>query len=202
VSIDRPKNREATRYEQSVGRIDDDYFAVVSNLGTEVLNPGQLVKFNRLKGGALYLPAGLYGGAVLGGQQQTIVCAPGVVFSKQVVITGSIEIKNASFACDQNTPAIVVNAGGSLLLANSTVSKGDKLQAAATDRYITVQTGGYGSFNSCRFFGNQATVGTVITNEDAGNPNRVAVSGCLNYTTIVAATRYTNVGSVQDVAVA
>jgi hypothetical protein len=202
MTIDRPQSKTATRFEQVVGRIDDDYFSLVSNLGLQVLHPGQLVTFDRKQGAALYLSAGSYGGGELGGSRQVIICAPGVTFTKQITITGSVEIQNGTFVCAENTPAIVVASGGSLLLSNSSISKGDLIHTAATDRYITVETGGYGSFNGCRFFGNQATVGTIITNEDALNPARAAAVGCVNYTGIVAATRYTNVGYSQDVAAA
>lgn len=200
MTIDRPQNRTATRGEQVVGRIDDDYFSLVSNLGSQVLHPGQLISFDRKRGSALYLSAGTYGGGSLGGERQLIICAAGVKFAKQVTITGSVEIQNALFVCSGNAPAIVVASGGSLLLSNSAIAKSDLVQAAAADRYVTVATGGYGSFNGCRFFGNQATIGTIITNEDAVNTARVAVVGCINYTTIVAGTRYTNVGYIQDVA--
>ncbi len=201
MTLDRPQNRDATRPEQRVARIDDDYFDIVKNLGAQIVNPGGLVNFQKKDSSGVFVPAGTYGGAKLSGTKQMLSCAPGVEFTKQVIVTGSVMIRNAFFVCNQNTPAIVVKSGGSILLIDCVVSKGDGQQVAATDRYITIEAGGYGTFSSCGFFGNQATVGTIITNEDAANPNRVAVRACMNHTAIVAATRYTNVGSVQDVAI-
>lgn len=201
MTLDRPLNREADREQQRVARIDDDYFALIKNLGQQVVDPGGLVKFDRTSAGGMYLAAGRYAGATLSGTSQRIDCAPGVVFTRQVTVDGSVTIVGANFVCSDNTPAIVVDEGGSLMLIGCRIQKGDGLQVAATDRYITVNTGGYATLSSCVFTGDQATVGTIVTNEDAANPQRVAVRACMNYTGIVAASRYTNVGSIQDIAI-
>lgn len=201
MTLDRPLNKEATREEQRVAKIDDDYFDIVKNIGRQVVSPGGLIKFDRIDGAAIYLPSGVYGGAKLSGTNQRITCAPGVAITRQLIVTGSVIIQGADITCSGNAPAIVVEEGGSLLLVGCYVRKGDGLQVGATDRYITVNSGGFATINGCSFVGAQATVGTIVTNEDAANPQRVAVQACMNYTGIVAATRYTNVGSVQDIAI-
>mgnify|MGYP003138368417 CR=1 FL=1 len=197
MSVRKSVDPTATREEESNTRIDEDYFRIVRSLGDQLITPSSEVALIKKDLGAAYVPAGSYGGAVVSGTRQSILCAPGAKFTKQVVVRGFAMIKNATLLCEGNTPAIVVEAGGSLLLSGCLVSKGD----APTDRYITVQTGGYATVSNCAFFGDQGATGTVITNEDAGNPQRVAVVGCMNLTTIIAATRYTNVTFVQDVAV-
>ena len=196
-SVDKLESQE----QQNNAMVDQDYFDIVSRLGSQIISPGGLVTFKRKRGGALYVSAGVFGGARLEGSRQVVSCSPGTEFTKTVIVSGSVLIKGASFACDGNTPAIIVEEGGSLLLVDCFISKGDGLQASASDRYITIEAGGFGTFSNCRFFGDQAAVGTVITNEDALNPARATVVGGMNYTNIVAASRYTNVGYIQDMAI-
>ena len=72
MTLDRPLNREADREQQRVARIDDDYFALIKNLGQQVVDPGGLVKFDRTSAGGMYLAAGRYAGATLSGTSQRI----------------------------------------------------------------------------------------------------------------------------------
>jgi hypothetical protein len=201
MTISPPVNKLETREQQSNARTDQDYFDIVSRMGSQIIRPGGLVTFKRKNGGALYISAGVFGGARLEGTRQVVSCSPGTEFTKTVIVNGSVLVKGAFFVCEGNTPAIVVEDGGSLTLVDCFISKAEGVQTAASDRYITVETGGFGTFSNCGFFGDQAAVGTVITNEDALNPARVAVVGGMNYTNIVAASRYTNVGYIQDIAI-
>ena len=173
-------------------------YEAVRRLGEEVGNPGQAVVITKKDHTGLYLPYANYGGFASDETRSFISCAPGATFGKQIQITGNAIIHGAFLDCENNIPAVVVKAGGRVILQNCHITKKDGSQSAATDSYVAIETGGYASVNGCFFHGLQSDTGSIVYNADAGNPGRVAVVGCVNLTDIVT-TPYINITFTQDV---
>ena len=56
-SVDKLESQE----QQNNAMVDQDYFDIVSRLGSQIISPGGLVTFKRKRGGALYVSAGSKG---------------------------------------------------------------------------------------------------------------------------------------------
>ena len=189
-----------TTPEQLNYSADESYLRIVRSLGTQVVDPGDGFGFSQEDGEGIFVPFDEYGGFSAAGTRQVVTCAPGTVFSKQIVVSGTLVLSNAILNCKGNTPAVVVQDAGRLILSNCYITKSDNEQTAIDHNYITVETGGYASVNGCVFTGNQSAIGNLVRNEDAVNTGRVAVVGSANLTDIVvAAQAYFNVGYAQSI---
>lgn len=105
---------------------------------------------------------------------------PGTVVEKQVTIDGSAILRNMTFICEGNTPAIVVAATGNVILDGCHIVKAEGEQSAADDNYVTVEDGGNLNVVGCMFHGAQTT-GYVVYNASVHH-NHVDVTGCVNRT--------------------
>lgn len=186
--------------EQLGESAEEAHLRIVRALGTQVVAPSNGFRFQQKSKEGIFVSSGEYRGFGASGTHQTVTCSPGSLFSRQIVVTGSLILNNAILDCHRNTPAIVVKSTGRLLLSGCHISKDANIQTAATDRYVSVETGGYASINNCIFYGDQSATGSIVYNDDAVNIGRVAVTGCVNLTDIlVPAQAFTNVGYVQVV---
>jgi len=162
-----------------------------------VVDPGSGVSFNQKDREGIFVPSGDYGGFDVTGSRQILTGSPGTSFKKAITVYGSLILSNAFLECEGNVPAIIVKSGGRLLLSGCHISKADKKQGA-TDCYISVETGGFASINNCMFHGTQTDTGNLVRNNDALNPNRAAVVGCVNLSDVVTVP-YFQVAYAQDV---
>lgn len=177
-------------------RNQEQLFDLVRRLGEEVSNPAQAIVMDKKDHVGLYVPSAEYGGFASAQTRSIISCAPGASFSKQIEITGNAIIFGAFLDCEGNTPAILIKESGRAIIQGCHLTKKNAQQTAATDSYISVETGGYVSVNGCFFHGLQTDTGTIVHNAGAGA--NAAVVGCVNLTDIVT-TPYVNVTYTQDV---
>lgn len=105
---------------------------------------------------------------------------PGTVVDTQVTIDGTAILRNMTFICQGNQPAIVVAATGQAILDGCHIVKADGVQTAADDSYVLVQDGGNLNVVSCMFHGAQTT-GYGVYNGSVHH-NHVDVTGCVNLT--------------------
>jgi hypothetical protein len=104
---------------------------------------------------------------------------PGTVVDTQVTIDGTAILRNMTFICQGNQPAIVVRSTAHCILDGCHVVKSDGTQSGATDQYIEVESGGQINIVSCMFHGSQSS-GFVVNNAGAGA--NADVTGCVNLT--------------------
>ena len=200
MSLPRSVNRGNRSFAEGLDDSNSEaYLRIIRALGTQVINPGDGIDFKQLDREGIFIPVGEYGGFTASGSRQSAVCAPGAIFDKQIVVSGSAIISGAILNCERNIPAIVVSSSGRLILSGSHISKSDDLQAAgSTNAYILVEAGGFASINGCVFHGDQSDNGSLVYHADAVNTGRVAVVGSMNLTDVITTT-YVNVGYTQDV---
>lgn len=104
--------------------------------------------------------------------------APGAVCVSQIVVEGTAILRNMTFICDGNTPAIVVGENARCILQGCHIVKAAGVSGAA-NVYIDVIKDGLLNVVGCMFHGEQSA-GHVITN--AGAATNVDVTGCVNLT--------------------
>ncbi len=171
---------------------------ILNGMATIVVMPEQgLNQTSKLDFGALLL-AGNHGGFEAKGSRTSVSASPGAVIRKQIIVSGTAIISNATLICSGNTPAVTIRSGGRLVLKNCHISKGDNLHSSATDAYILMETGSYASVVSSVFYGTQSNTGSLVYNQDAVNTGRGSVIGCVNLTD-VAATPFVNIAAANVV---
>lgn len=190
-------NAERSQRDSLNSNVNESYQSAIRSLGLQVIDPGSAITFERKDFGGIYVPSGDYGGFRCPPGRHRVVCAPGARLQRPIEVEGILMLSGAYLDCLNNNAAITVLPTGRLIMDQCQITKGDSLQVLATDTYVSIQTGGYASVNSCMFHGEQSNKGVLVYNADAGNPGRVAVAGSMNLTDIAAP--YTNVTYMQDV---
>lgn len=188
--------------------VTSDVSRVFQDIGLDINQLGSLIGSNRVSEQDQFRETESRDfGAVLGGggrpgfditgDRVSITGSPGSICKTPITIKGTVIIRNVTFKCEGVSPAIVVEPSARLVLVGCHLFKGNR-QTAATDSYINIEVGGFAVVSDCMFHGTQ-TSGLLVRNQDAGNPNYAAVSGCINLTSLASPACYLNVGSIVSV---
>jgi len=105
---------------------------------------------------------------------------PGTVCNTQVVVDGTAILRNITFICSENIPAILVRATGRCILQGCHIVKTDGISGAA-DTYVSVEKGGQLNVVACMFHGAQSA-GFVVSNPAPAAATDVDITGCVNLT--------------------
>lgn len=127
------------------------------------------------------LGSGSRPGFVVEGQRVSITGSPGLICTTQVVIEGSGILRNITFVCNQNTPAILIKANAYCILQGCQIIKDSNISQVG-DSYIEIEQNGYANIVGCMFHGAQ-TAGFVVNN-NSPHHHHVDITGCVNLTNI------------------
>ena len=144
------------------------------------LRGDQLIERSNQDFGAV-IAEGKRPGFALASNRSVTSGVPGTIIETQVTIDADAIVRNVTFVCDGNTPALVIGATANVVLQSCHISKEQGIQAVASDNYITVQNGGKLNIVGCMFH-NAQTTGHVVNN--AGAATNVDVTGCVNLTSV------------------
>ena len=125
------------------------------------------------------LGAGKRPGFAVASSRAVIGGAPGTICTEQVVVTGTVILRDMTFHCNGNIPAVVIKSNGRCVLSNCHFFKADT--QTSIDHYISVENGGLLNVVGCMFHGVQ-TVGFVVSNPAPAPITNADVTGCVNLT--------------------
>lgn len=151
---------------------------ILNGLGTLVATPNTEIKQTSKQDFGALLLSGNHGGFEVKGSRTVVAASPGAVIRKQIVVSGTAIISDATLVISGNNSTISVLSGGSLILKGCHISKTDNVQTA-TGSYITVANGGHVACIGCYFHGAQSTGWVIVT---GGPANSSGAIGCLNAT--------------------
>jgi hypothetical protein len=172
-------------------RLIEDY-AIRDGIGPIVRKEGAL-KETKERNNGLTLGSGNHIAMTLEKPATTIHSSPDALIRAQTSSQSSSIVYGATYECSGDTPAVVVQSSGRLILIGCHFTKTANTQSA-TGSYIRVESGGALSVIGCYFHNAQAAGFTI---DNASLLARVQAIGCIRETT--AAAPHNNVTPIGEV---
>ncbi len=171
--------------------LNADVVSLFQNIGLDIRQLGGLIGDYRYSDQEQYreienadfgvqMGSGTRPGFTVKADRVSLTGAPGMICISQILIEGTAILRNMTLVCSDNTPAIVIAAGGRCVLQGCHILKASGISAAANN-YVEVADGGLLNVVGCMFHGAQSA-GHVVTN--AGAAANVDITGCVNITGI------------------